>query len=223
MRGGSASSDDEMKVSMIARNAYLVESLSRFQKRPWLDRLLAEHGITMLIRRELEWFEGKMCCGISRRKVGTRSGGTGHSRLRREPNSMLVRKLTPPFQALTAPPVTEYSKQKRKNFCRGDLAFYPDRIMGGVGRQSIGRTRAGAGKGFVAGSPEHDGQTKHSLRTSPLFLDGEVRSALPLSEISDAADSGLARGTTPRESFLARYYQARNCARSALYQKRARS
>src|SRR6266446_527066 len=82
----------KLKVSMMHRNAYLLNRYLDSQTGPWLTEYFAKHGVTMLMGESLNGFEGKTVL----RNIQTKSGS-------RVP---------------------------------GDLAFYPDRIMGGVRRQT---------------------------------------------------------------------------------------
>jgi len=110
------------------------------------------------------------------------------------------------FQALTARRSRHISKQRERNFCVGDLEFYPDRIHGRSAPPTHWENELSA---RLVAEEEHDGKKKESLR-KVLISDGDVRSAVPLSAISAAADSGRSSRHYAKEKVLARYYQGEN-------------
>ena len=72
-------------------------------------------------------------------------------------------------------PVNDYLETEEKGiYAIGDLAFYPDRLMGGMRRQT--HWENAREQGLVAGA-NMTGQKANPLRTAALFLDGDVRFA----------------------------------------------
>src|ERR1700758_2438958 len=126
----------KLKVTMMHRNAYLLNRYLDSQTGPWLTDYYAKHGVTMLIGESLNGFEGKTVL----RNIQTKSGNRVPAGLAvvccgAEPNLDLVRNT--PLSGPHGSPVTEYLETEEKGiYAVGDLAFYPDRIMGGVRRQT---------------------------------------------------------------------------------------
>src|SRR6266850_7130503 len=103
----------KMKVSMMHRNAYLLNRYLDSQTGPWLTDYYAKHGITMLIGESLNGFEGKTVL----RNIQTKSGNRVPAGLAvvccgAEPNLDLVRNT--PLSGPHGSPVTEYLETEEK-------------------------------------------------------------------------------------------------------------
>src|SRR5947207_13675106 len=188
VRGGGESSDDEIEGEHDASQRLLVESLSGFPNRTVVDRLLREarhHGVD---RRELKWFRRQDgAAKYPDEKWEPRSGRTGHSRLRRrtKPRS---RPQYAAFRPLRLAGHRISRNRGERNFCRWRSGILSRSHHGWSAPPDALGERASARLG--CGS-EHDRQKKNSLRTNPLFLDGDVRSAAALCRrFQLAADSG---------------------------------
>src|SRR5437016_7205007 len=140
----------KLKVTMMHRNSYLLNRYLDSQTGPWLTDYYAKHGITMLIGESLNGFEGKTVLRNIQTKSGNRvPAGLAIVACGAEPNLDLVRNT--PLSGPHGSPVTEYLETEEKGiFAVGDLAFYPDRIMGGVRRQT--HWENARAQGLVAGA-----------------------------------------------------------------------
>src|ERR1700704_4249025 len=140
----------KLKVSIMHRNSYL---LNRYVDSPtgtWLTEYFAKHGVTMLMGESLNGFEGKTVLRNIQTKSGNRvPAGLAVVACGAEPNLELVRNT--PLSGPHGSPVSEYLETEEKGiYAVGDLAFYPDRLMGGVRRQT--HWDNAREQGLVAGS-----------------------------------------------------------------------
>jgi 3-phenylpropionate/trans-cinnamate dioxygenase ferredoxin reductase component len=126
----------KLKVSMMHRNTYLLNRYVDPQTGTWLTEYFAKHGVSMLMGESLNGFEGKTVLRNIQTKSGNRvQAGLAVVACGAEPNLDLVRNT--PLSGPHGSPVTEYLETEEKGiFAIGDLAFYPDRVMGGVRRQT---------------------------------------------------------------------------------------
>src|SRR5437016_10216548 len=126
----------KFKVSMMHRNAYLLNRYLDPETGAWITAYFEKHGITLLLGESLNGFEGKTVLRNIQTKSGNRiAAGVAVVACGAEPNLELVRNT--PLSGPHGSPVSEYLETEEKGiYAIGDLAFYPDRIMGGVRRQT---------------------------------------------------------------------------------------
>jgi len=116
----------------------------------WLGEYLAGRGIKLMLGETLNGFEGRTVL----RNVQTKSGqrfpaGLAIVALGAEPNLGLV--VNTPLAYPHGTPVNEYLETDEKGiFAAGDIAAYPDKILGGVRR--IEHWEAAIAQGHVAGA-----------------------------------------------------------------------
>ncbi|MBV9617813.1 MAG: NAD(P)/FAD-dependent oxidoreductase [Verrucomicrobia bacterium] len=195
----------KLKVSMMHRNAYLLNRYLDSQTGPWLTDYFAKHGITMLVGESLNGFEGKTVL----RNIQTKSGNRVPAGLAvvccgAEPNLDLVRNT--PLSGPHGSPVTEYLETEEKGiFAVGDLAFYPDRIMGGVRRQT--HWENAREQGLVAGA-NMTGKKRIRYEQVPYFWTEMFDIRLHfIGDFSMQPTRVDLRGTYAKRKFIARYYQ----------------
>ena len=195
----------KLKVSMMHRNAYLLNRYLDSQTGPWLTDYYAKHGITMLIGESLNGFEGKTVLRNIQTKSGNRvPAGLAIVACGAEPNLDLVRNT--PLSGPYGSPVTEYLETEEKGiFAVGDLAFYPDRIMGGVRRQT--HWENARAQGLVAGA-NMTGKKRIRYEQIPYFWTEMFDLRLHfVGDFSLQPTRVDLRGTYAKKKFLARYYQ----------------
>jgi 3-phenylpropionate/trans-cinnamate dioxygenase ferredoxin reductase subunit len=195
----------KLKVTMMHRNAYLLNRYLDSQTGPWLTEYYAKHGVTMLVGESLNGFEGKTVL----RNIQTKSGNRVPAGLAvvccgAEPNLDLVRNT--PLSGPHGSPVTEYLETEEKGiFAVGDLAFYPDRIMGGVRRQT--HWENARGQGLVAGA-NMTGKKRIRYEQVPYFWTEMFDLRLHfVGDFSVQPTRVDLRGAYAKRKFIARYYQ----------------
>jgi NADPH-dependent 2,4-dienoyl-CoA reductase/sulfur reductase-like enzyme len=195
----------KLKVTMMHRNSYLLNRYLDSQTGPWLTDYYSKHGITMLVGESLNGFEGKTVL----RNIQTKSGNRVPAGLAvvccgAEPNLDLVRNT--PLSGPHGSPVTEYLETEEKGiFAVGDLAFYPDRVMGGVRRQT--HWENAREQGLVAGA-NMTGKKRIRYEQVPYFWTEmfDVRLHF-VGDFSMQPTRVDLRGTHAKRKFIARYYQ----------------
>src|SRR6202023_449426 len=195
----------KLKVSIMHRNAYLLNRYVDPQTGAWLTEYLAKHGIMMLMGESLNGFEGKTVLRNIQTKSGNRvPAGLAVVACGAEPNLDLVRNT--PLSGPHGSPVTEYLETEEKGiFAVGDLAFYPDRIMGGVRRQT--HWENARAQGLIAGA-NMTGKKRIRYEQIPYFWTEMFDLRLHfVGDFSMQPTRVDLRGTYAKKKFLARYYQ----------------
>ena len=195
----------KLKVTMMHRNSYLLNRYLDSQTGPWLTEYFGKHGVTMLVGESLNGFEGKTVL----RNIQTKSGnrvpvGLAVVCCGAEPNLDLVRNT--PLSGPHGSPVTEYLETEEKGiFAVGDLAFYPDRIMGGVRRQT--HWENARAQGLVAGA-NMTGKKRIRYEQVPYFWTEMFDIRLHfVGDFSMQPTRVDLRGTYAKRKFIAHYYQ----------------
>lgn len=126
----------KLKVNVMHRHANLLNRYLDPETGGWLTSYFAKMGVTLLLGESLNGFEGKTVLRNIQTKSGNRvAAGLAVVACGAEPNLELVRNT--PLSGPHGSPVTETLETEEKGiFAIGDLAFYPDRVMGGMRRQT---------------------------------------------------------------------------------------
>jgi len=195
----------KLKVGLMHRDSYLLNRYIDPDTGTWLTDYFAKHGVTLSMGESLNGFEGKTVL----RNIQTKSGnrfpvGLAVVACGAEPNLDLVRNT--PLAGPHGSPVTEYLETEEKGiFAVGDLAFYPDRIMGGVRRQT--HWDNARSQGLVAGA-NMTGKKRIRYEQVPYFwteiFDLRMDFIGDFSVLPTRVD---VQGTYAKKKFTARYYQ----------------
>jgi 3-phenylpropionate/trans-cinnamate dioxygenase ferredoxin reductase subunit len=195
----------KLKVSVMHRNPYLLNRYVDPALGVWLTEYFAKHGITMLMGESLNGFEGKTVLRNIQTKSGNRvQAGLAVVACGAEPNLDLVRNT--PLSGPHGSPVTEYLETEEKGiYAVGDLAFYPDRVMGGVRRQT--HWENAREQGLVAGA-NMTGKKRTKYEQIPYFWTEMFDLHMDfVGDFSVQPTRVDLRGTYPKKKFSARYYQ----------------
>src|SRR5213593_3170368 len=195
----------KMKVGLMHRDSYLLNRYLDAETGAWLTEYFAKHGVTMLMGESLNGFEGKTVL----RNIQTKSGnrfpvGLAVVTCGAEPNLDLVRNT--PLSGPHGSPVTEYLETEEKGiYAIGDLAFYPDRLMGGMRRQT--HWENAREQGLVVGA-NMTGKKRIRYEQLPYFWTEMFD--LRLDFVGDFTVQPTRvdlTGTHAKKKFTARYYQ----------------
>jgi 3-phenylpropionate/trans-cinnamate dioxygenase ferredoxin reductase subunit len=195
----------KLKIGLMHRDAYLLNRYLDSQTGAWLTDYFTKHGVILSLGESLNGFEGKTVL----RNIQTKSGnrfpiGLAVVACGAEPNLDLVRNT--PLAGPHGSPVTEYLETEEKGiYAVGDLAFYPDRVMGGVRRQT--HWENARNQGLVAGA-NMTGKKRIRYEQVPYFwtemFDLRMDFVGDFSVLPTRIDL---RGTYAKKKFIAHYYQ----------------
>jgi 3-phenylpropionate/trans-cinnamate dioxygenase ferredoxin reductase subunit len=195
----------KLKVGLMHRDSYLLNRYIDPEAGTWLTDYFAKHGVTLSMGESLNGFEGKTVL----RNVQTKSGnrfpvGLAVVACGAEPNLDLVRNT--PLSGPHGSPVTEYLETEEKGiYAVGDLAFYPDRIMGGVRRQT--HWENARSQGLVAGA-NMTGKKRIRYEQVPYFWTEMFDLRMDfVGDFSVLPTRVNLQGTYAKKKFTARYYQ----------------
>src|SRR5436309_12801796 len=195
----------KMKLGLMHRDAYLLNRYVDPETGTWLTDYFAKHGVMLSMGEALNGFEGKTVL----RNVQTKSGnrfpvGLAVVAVGAEPNLDLVRNT--PLAGPHGSPVTEYLETEEKGiYAVGDLAFYPDRIMGGVRRQT--HWENARSQGLIAGA-NMTGKKRIRYEQIPSFWTEMFDLRMDfVGDFSVLPTRVGLDGTYAKKKFVARYYQ----------------
>src|SRR3989475_1320321 len=196
----------KLKVGLMHRDSYLLDRYIDRETGSWFTDYFAKHGVAMSMGESLNGFEGKTVL----RNVQTKSGnrfpvGLAVVACGAEPNLDLVRNT--PLAGPHGSPVTEYLETEEKGiYAVGDLAFYPDRIMGGVRRQT--HWENARSQGLIAGA-NMTGKKRIRYEQVPYFWTEMFDLRMDfVGDFSVLPTRVGLDGAYAKKKFVARYYQA---------------
>jgi 3-phenylpropionate/trans-cinnamate dioxygenase ferredoxin reductase subunit len=195
----------KLKVGLMHRDPYLLNRYVDPETGAWLTDYFAKQGVVLSMGESLNGFEGKTVL----RNIQTKSGnrfpvGLAVVACGAEPNLDLVRNT--PLSGPHGSPVTEYLETEEKGiYAVGDLAFYPDRMMGGVRRQT--HWENAREQGLVAGA-NMTGKKRIRYEQVPYFWSEVFDVRLDfVGDFSVLPTRVELDGAYTKKKFVARYYQ----------------
>jgi len=195
----------KLKVGLMHRDSYLLNRYLDSETGGWLTDYFAKHGVAMSMGESLNGFEGKTVLRNSQTKSGNRFPvGLAVVACGAEPNLDLVRNT--PLAGPHGSPVTDYLETEEKGiYAVGDLAFYPDRVMGGMRRQT--HWDNARKQGLIAGA-NMTGKKRIRYEQLPCFWTEmfDLRMEF-VGDFSVLPTHVELHGTYAKKKFVARYYQ----------------
>ncbi len=210
----------KLKVTLMHRDPYLLNRYIDAETGGWLTEYFAKHGVTMLMGESLNGFEGKTVLRNIQTKSGNRvQAGLAVVACGAEPNLDLVRNT--PLSGPHGSPVTDYLETEEKGiYAIGDLAFYPDRVMGGVRRQT--HWDNAREQGLIAGA-NMTGKKRIRYEQIPYFWTEMFDLHMDFVGDFSAQPTRIdLSGIHAKKRFIARYYQGEKLRAILLCQKTAR-
>ncbi len=194
----------KIKVSMMHRNSYLLNRYVDPETGAWITSYFEKHGVTLLMGESLNGFEGKTVLRNIQTKSGNRvPAGLAVVACGAEPNLDLVRNT--PLSGPHGSPVGDSLETEEKGiFAIGDLAFYPDRLMGGMRRQT--HWENARAQGLVAGA-NITGKKRMRYEQIPYFWTQifDLRFDF-VGDFSIAPTRIEMKGTHAKKKFIAKYF-----------------
>src|SRR5580765_977720 len=195
----------KMKVSVMHRHSTLLNRYLDFETATWVTGYFAKNGVTLLLGESLNGFEGKTVLRNIQTKSGNRvAAGLAVVACGADPNLDLVRNT--PLSGPHGSPVNDYLETEEKGiYAIGDLAFYPDRLMGGMRRQT--HWENAREQGLVAGA-NMTGKKRIRYEQLPYFWTEMFD--LRLDFVGDFTIQPTRvdlTGTHAKKKFTVRYYQ----------------
>ena len=195
----------KLKVGLMHRDSYLLNRYLDPDTGTWLTDYFAKHGVVLSMGEALNGFEGKTVL----RNIQTKSGnrfpvGLAVVACGAEPNLDLVRNT--PLAGPHGSPVTDYLETEEKGiYAVGDLAFYPDRVMGGVRRQT--HWENARSQGLIAGA-NMTGKKRIRYEQVPCFWTEMFDLRMDfVGDFSVLPTRVGLDGAYAKKKFVARYYQ----------------
>jgi 3-phenylpropionate/trans-cinnamate dioxygenase ferredoxin reductase subunit len=195
----------KLKVTLMHRSAYLLNRYIEPDTGAWLTDYFARHGVMMLMGEALNGFEGKTVLRNIQTKSGNRlPAGLAVVAYGAEPNLDLVRNT--PLSGPHGSPVSDYLETEEKGiYAIGDLAFYPDRLMGGMRRQT--HWDNAREQGLIAGA-NMTGKKRIRYEQLPYFWTEMFDLRMDfVGDFSVPPTRVQLNGTYAKKKFVARYYQ----------------
>ena len=195
----------KLKVAIMHRHQSLLNRYLDPDTATWVTEQFAKHGVNLLLGSSLNGFEGKTVLRNIQTKSGERvAAGVAVVACGSEPNLEIVRNT--PLSGPHGSPVNDYLETEEKGiYAVGDLAFYPDRLMGGMRRQT--HWENAREQGLTVGA-NITGKKRQRYEQIPYFWTEMFDIKLDfVGDFNLPAGRVEMTGTHAKGRFIARYYQ----------------
>jgi NADPH-dependent 2,4-dienoyl-CoA reductase/sulfur reductase-like enzyme len=195
----------KLKVAVMHRHQSLMNRYLDPETATWITERFAKRGVTLLMGSSLNGFEGKTVLRNIQTKSGERvAAGVAIVACGSEPNLEIVRNT--PLSGPHGSPVTDYLETEEKGiYAVGDLAFYPDRLMGGMRRQT--HWENAREQGLIVGA-NITGKKRQRYEQIPYFWTEMFDIKLDfIGDFSVPANRVQLSGTYAKGRFALRYFQ----------------
>ncbi len=195
----------KLKVALMHRHQSLLNRYLDPETAAWVTEQFSKHGVTLLLGSSLNGFEGKTVLRNIQTKSGERvQAGVAVVACGSEPNLDIVRNT--PLSSPLGSPVTDYLETEEKGiYAVGDLAFYPDRLMGGMRRQT--HWENAREQGLIAGA-NITGKKRQRYEQIPYFWTEMFDLRLDfVGDFNVAPTRVQLSGSYAKSRFVARYFQ----------------
>ncbi len=205
VEAASALKQAGMKITLMSRDQFVWQRWLDAATAEWLTHYMSDKGVTMMMREDINGFEGKTVLKNIQAKSGNRFpasmalvavGGTL--------NLELV--ANTPLSTPNGTPVNDYLETDEKGiFAAGDIAFYPDRVQGGVRR--IDHWDCAREQGFVAGQ-NITGRKRIKFEYLPYFSSEVFDLSLDfIGDFSLPPARAEVEGDRAKKRFVAKYFR----------------
>ncbi len=194
-----------MKVTLMNRDPFVWHRWLDAATSEWLSHLFHDKGVTLMMREDLNGFEGKTVLKNVQTKSGNRfPASMALVAVGATPNLELV--ANTPLSTPNGTTVNDYLESDEKGiFAAGDIAFYPDRVLGGTRRME--HWDSAREQGLIAGQ-NMTGRKRIKYEYLPHFSSELFDIAFDfVGDFSLPPARAEVEGDRAKKKFIARYFR----------------
>lgn len=194
-----------MKVTLMNRDPFVWHRWLDAATAEWLTHLFHDKGVTLMMREDLNGFEGKTVLKNVQTKSGNRfPASMALVAVGATPNLELV--ANTPLSTPNGTTVNDYLESDEKGiYAAGDIAFYPDRVLGGTRRME--HWDSAREQGLIAGQ-NMTGRKRIKYEYLPYFSSELFDIAFDfVGDFSLPPARAEVEGDRAKKKFIARYFR----------------
>lgn len=194
-----------MKVTLMNRDPFVWHRWLDAATAEWLTHLFHDKGVTLMMREDLNGFEGKTVLKNVQTKSGNRfPASMALVAVGATPNLELV--ANTPLSTPNGTTVNDYLESDEKGiYAAGDIAFYPDRVLGGTRRME--HWESAREQGLIAGQ-NMTGRKRIKYEYLPHFSSELFDIAFDfVGDFSLPPARAEVEGDRAKKKFIARYFR----------------